>query len=163
MDIIEKSPWYDNSLFTGDCWMYPTYMVKDGKEFFMFNRRDPDDAWALRELEACKTHLRMTGGRYFKFHGLKDDPIDWLKLIAYRKHHFTDPDNLYYCSIEEKGFLDFHGNLKEVSAAFFYRIYDKALAEQVQKLAALITQERFEEVINAADGLARYEQNTKGL
>ena len=116
----------------------------------MFNRRDPDDAWALREQEAHKNHLRMTGGKYFKFHGIDDNPVDWLKRIANGKYHFTTPDNLYYCSIEEKGYLDFHGNLEEVSAAFFYRIYDKDLAEQVQKLAALITQERFEEVINAA-------------
>ena len=49
IEFIEKEPYYDYSTFTGQCYMYPTFMVKDGKEYFMFNRLDPDDGWKLRK------------------------------------------------------------------------------------------------------------------
>ena len=35
--FIEKERYYDDSPYTGSCYYYPTYMVKDEKEFFVFN------------------------------------------------------------------------------------------------------------------------------
>ena len=40
IEFIEKERYYDDSAFTGQCWMYPTFMVKDGIEYFMWNRRE---------------------------------------------------------------------------------------------------------------------------
>ena len=62
IEFIEKEPYYDYSTFTGQCYMYPTFMVKDGKEYFMFNRLDPDDGWKLRENEDRKKFLASKDG-----------------------------------------------------------------------------------------------------
>lgn len=132
IQIIEKEPWFDDSMFTGNCYMYPTYMVKGGREFFMFNRREPDDSWKLRENEERKKHLLSTGGAYFRLNGFYADPLEMLAEIVKRQHHFADPKNMWWSSFERNGFVDFHGNRREVSAAFHYRIYDAELAEKIK-------------------------------
>ena len=47
IEFIEKERYYNDSAFTGQCWMYPTFMVKGGIEYFMWNRREPDDSLNL--------------------------------------------------------------------------------------------------------------------
>lgn len=135
IEIFEKERYYDDSTFTGQCYMYPTYMRKDGKEYFMFNRREPDDAWQLQANEDRKAFLIANGGKYFKFNGFYDDPFEMLEEIKERKHTFSEPENkIYACSFEENGFIDFRGNRREVSAAFHYRIYDREMAEKIQEI-----------------------------
>lgn len=147
IEIIEKEPYYDNSMFTGQCQMYPTYMLKDGKEFFMFNRREPDDKWRLAENEERKRQLIENDGAFFMFHGYYENPMDMLKEIAKRQHSFTEPDNVFYTTIENEGVLDFHGNRREVSAAFFYRIYDTAMVEKVQAVVDLINHKEWDKAL----------------
>ena len=114
--------------------MYPTYMIKDGKELFMFNRREPDSSWKLQENEERKAFLIANDGKFFKFHGFYDDPFEMLKKIAERKHTFTEPEEKnYLCDFDRCGFIDFHGNLREVSAAFHYRIYDYEMAQRIKE------------------------------
>ena len=60
IEFIEKERYYDDSAFTGQCWMYPTFMVKDGIEDFMWNRREPDDSWKIKEREGQKAELLAT-------------------------------------------------------------------------------------------------------
>lgn len=133
IQIIEKEPWFDNSMFTGNCYMYPTYMVKDVKEFFMFNRREPDGSWVLEEDERRKNHLLSTGGAYFRIHGFYDDPMEMLAKIVERKHHFESaPQKMFSCSIDKEGYVDFMGNRREVAAGFYYRIYDADLTEKIK-------------------------------
>lgn len=136
--FIEKERYYNDSPFTGHCYYYPTYMIKDGKEYFVFNRREPDDKWNLEKNEVYKNQLIKTDGKYFKFNGFYENPIKMLKEIVKRKHHFTTPNKMYYGGIEENDSLDFHGNREEVSAAFHYRIYDEKLAMQIQKIVKCI-------------------------
>ena len=83
-------------------------------------------------IEGMTLHLRTNG---------------MIKEIAERKHHFTDPGNTYYGSIEENGFLDFHGNRKEASAAFHYRIYDVNLAERICKFVEMLNMEEWEKLV----------------
>lgn len=140
IEFIEKEPYYDYSTFTGQCYMYPTFMVKDGKEYFMFNRLDPDDGWKLRENEDRKKFLASKDGAYFKFNGYYDDPMDMIAEMKARKHTFTKPDDIFLDrrghKVYGEGFVDFHGNRREVSAAFHYRIYDEALLEKVRTAVA---------------------------
>lgn len=156
IEIIEKERYYDDSPFTGQCFMYPTYMVKDGKEYFMFNRREPDDSWKREEMEQRKRQLIETGGAYFKFNGFYSNPAEMILEIASRRHHFTEPDDLYYGQLE-KGVLDFHGNLKEVSAAFFYRIYDGELARKVQRAVEYLNREEWEKASKVFTQEAKHE------
>ena len=48
--IIEKEPYknFDN-WNNRECLMYPTMMIKDGKEHFIFNRREPDAEYQEKE------------------------------------------------------------------------------------------------------------------
>lgn len=147
IEFIEKERYFDDSPFTGQCYMYPTYMVKDGKEHFVFNRREPDAKYNLKENETRKAFLTANDGKYFKFNGFYDDPFEMLKEVARRKHHFTEPGSMYYGGIERSGYLDFHGNRKEVSAAFHYRIYDAELARKIQAVAKLLNSEMWGEAI----------------
>ena len=106
IEIVEKERYFEDSAFTGQCFMYPTYMVKDGKEYFMFNRREPDDPWKLRENEERKALLISNNGKYFKFHGFYDDPFEMLKEICERRHTFTETEEEnYFGSLEEHGFI----------------------------------------------------------
>ena len=146
IEIIDKEPYYDDSPFTGGHYMYPTYMVKGGKEYFMFNRREPQPSYKDEEDEAFKNFLISTDGRYFKFNGYQDDPLEMLKIAAKRKHHFTDPENLWFCDFGKSGYSDFHGNFKEVSAAYHYRIYDAELIKKIKTATISLIQERWDEV-----------------
>ena len=139
--FIEKERYYDDSPYTGSCYYYPTYMVKDEKEFFVFNRRDPDDEWKIKEDEKRKNQLIENEGKYFKFNGFYDNPLEMLKKIIERKHHFTTPKNMYYGNLDTHRYIDSHGNRNEVSAAFHYRIYDIELACIIQKVVKLINSE----------------------
>ncbi len=142
IEFIEKEGYYDDSPFTGQCWMYPTFMVKDSIEYFMWNRREPDDSWKLKEREGQKAELLANDGSYFHFHGIYANPFDMLTEMERRGHTFSEPDNLFVdCRKNPRyggGFVDFHGNWNEVLAAFHYRIYDEALLERIRTAAAPI-------------------------
>lgn len=145
IEIFEKEPYYDDSPFVGQCYMYPTYMRKDGKELFMFNRRDPEDSWKLRENEERKAFLIAHDGKYLKFNGFYADPYEMLKEMAEQHHTFTEPEKgNFWCSFESHGFIDFHGNRREVSAAFFYRIYDQEMAKKIKNVVCLIHQKKYD-------------------
>lgn len=145
IEFIEKKGWFDGSPFTGGCMMYPMFMVKDGKEYFMWNRREPDDSWKLKERERQKEELLANSGRYFHFHGLYADPFKMLEEMENRGHTFTEPDSLFVdCTGKPDGygagFVDFHGNRNEVSAAFHYRIYDESMVEKIREAIAPIVE-----------------------
>lgn len=138
IEFIEKDRWYNDSPFTGQCWMYPTFMVKDGKEYFMWNRREPDDSWKLEEREGQKAELLANEGRYFRFNGFYSDPFEMLAEMERQGHTFTEPDNLFRdCTSNPNGYVcgcvDFHGNRNEVSAAFHYRIYDMEMLSRLKE------------------------------
>jgi hypothetical protein len=142
IEFIEKERCYDDSWFTGQCWMYPVFMLKDGKEYFVQNRREPDDSWKQKELEGRKAELIANDGAYFRFNGFYPDPLKMLAEMEEQGHTFTEPDSLFVDCQNSKsygeGFVDFHGNRKEVSAAFHYRIYDLDLLKAVEKSARKI-------------------------
>lgn len=143
INFIEKKPWHDDRPFTGGCDMFPVYMVKGGKEFFVINRRVPDDSWKTAELEEIKKLLIDTGGIYTKFHGMYKNPLDMLNEIVERKHTFREPDKLFI--IPKNGrFTDFHGNRNEVSAAFHYRLYETDFIRTVQKISGYINSGEWE-------------------
>lgn len=143
--FIEKKPWTDHSPFTGQTYA-PNYMVKDGVEYFMVNRvvSSEDMGYAnyhleesRKALEATKKFLIENNGAYFKFNGIYVDPFEMLKEMSERGHTFCDPEKLFDdCRGIEgygAGFVDFHGNRNEVSAAFHYRIYDMEMLGRLKE------------------------------
>lgn len=119
----------------GGYWLYPTYAVIDGVEHFMFNRREDSNGHVERawEYEEWKKQLVATEGKYFKFYGFMDDPIAFLNMVATEGYHFDVrmEEDYIFSEAEDVKCYEFQGNLKEVSAAFHYRIYDTALAKKI--------------------------------
>ena len=141
--FIEKEPWHDDSPFTGQCDMFPVYMVKGGREFFVINRRVPDDSWKAAELEEIKKLLIDTDGAYTKFNGIYKNLFEMLKEMAEREHTFREPNKLFI-ELPNRGFVDFHGNRNEVSAAFHYRIYEMDLIKAIQRIAGQVSNREWE-------------------
>lgn len=131
----------------GECYVYPTYMVKDGKEFFMFNRisRQHNYEDNADESESHKKLLISTNGKYFKFRGCKDDPLEMLKIAAKRKLHFINPEDLWWHDRNNK-YMDFNGEFVEISSSFHYRIYDVEFSEKIKEAATKLIEEKWDEV-----------------
>ena len=142
--FIEKEKYYDNSPFIGQCYYYPTYMIKNGKEYFIFNRREPDEQYKIEEQKMYKQQLIETDGKYFTFYSFYKNPFEMLQEIIKRKHCFSNPKKLFDGDINN-GYLDFHGNRKEVSAVFKYRIYDAAIVENLQNIVKCINTNKWRE------------------
>lgn len=141
IEIIEKAGRLNESPFTDNCMMYPVFMLKDGKEYFVFNRREPDYSWKKEERKAQIAELIANDGTHFHFHGAYADPFEMLKEMAERDHTFRDPEVFWDCRNNPaygSGFVDFLGNRNEFSAAFHYRIYDAAFLEKIKEAAAPI-------------------------
>ena len=139
--FIEKAPYESNTLwFKGK--YYPNYMLKDGAEYFLWNRAEPSDRFDNEEYEERKKHLIENGGTYFKFydHSKHNHPLDILKWVIDKGYTFEKCTKAQYLS-DGKCF-DFSGNLRQVSSAFFYRIYDKALADEIIALLKTAKKEK---------------------
>ena len=118
----------------------PVYMLKDGVEYFVVNRlvADRDVSWGKYdvkrsndEIERYKKFLEKNDGKYFKFNGSFDDLFEMLNDMKEHKHTFTSNELLYYNSANDR-IVDFHGNRREASAAFHYRIYDTQMVERLK-------------------------------
>ena len=146
--FVEKEKWTDKDPFIGRT--YATiYMIKDGKEYFVVNRvvasqelaKEKQDEKSLdEEVRMYQAFLTRTEGRYFKFYGIYDDPMEMISEMKERRHTFTDSDNIFLDLSGDKtmGFVDFKGNRREVSAAFHYRIYDMSMIEDIKEAIAPI-------------------------
>ena len=131
--------------------LIPVFMMKGDDEYFVVNRkRDKAEHY---DTEHIKMKLLETKGVYFKFYGGFDDPYSLVQWATEKKYSFVCSGKkgivinnaealLSDCRNIEgygKGFIDFGGNIRQVSCAFKYRIYDiamvDALKEQIRKLA----------------------------
>lgn len=132
----EQEKWYSNNYVFGGRYMYPNYMVKNGKKYFIFNRGSDSRGYDIGEQESHKSQLIANDGKYFKFNGIFASPIEMLKWIIDKKYRFCSltANIVHYENGTSNDHFDFHGNLKEVSAAFFYRIYDEQLIEEIKTL-----------------------------
>jgi hypothetical protein len=125
--------------------LIPVFMMKDGDEFFVINRnRDKKEHYDTGHI---KKKLIETNGAYFKLYGVFDDPYNLVQWVKEKKYSFecsgkkgrvfNDVKSLFRdCGANErygKGFVDFGGNIREVSCAFQYRIYDIAMVDTLKK------------------------------
>ena len=132
--------------YGGERYYVPVYMVKDGQELFVRNRvvasrglfAQCDISESQRKIDLIKKQLLENCGKFFKNNGEFDNPLDMLDKIAEKGWNFCKADDLYRDMRKENGCVDFHGNVKEYSYAFSYRIYDKdtmlAIMEKVAKI-----------------------------
>lgn len=141
IEFFEKPIWVDTDPFIGRSYA-PVFMVKGGVEYFVVNRVVCGSHDEAEKLEKIKAMLLDTGGSYFKFYGIYDNPMNLLAGVKERKHTFSNPKTLFCdCRNEPRygaGFIDFSGSCREASLTFSYRIYDPNLAAALRKSARSI-------------------------
>lgn len=159
LKFIEKEAYksYDNWNMNY-CLMYPNFMIKDGKEFFIINRRVPQPKYKNDEIKGFIEQLKGNDGKYVTFYGFYKNPMDMLKNIVERQHSFVESTELFEKS-DAKDFVDFSGNLNEVSAAFRYRIYDAEILKNIKRITSLINNKEFEKANSEINNLQNI--NTK--
>ena len=144
IEFIEKEPRKSYDYWNmNECLMYPNFMIKDGKEFFIMNRRVPQPKYKDNEIQEHIKQLKENNGAYITFYGANKIPIDMLKDIVERQFSFVEPTELFRKS-ELNDFVDFHGNLNELAAAFRYRIYDTEMLKDIKKIVSLINNKEWE-------------------
>lgn len=117
----------------------PIYMIKDGVQHFISNLvkvtmyKDAYDNYhyenSIQTIEKHKQQLLDNGGQYITFYAEYNNPLDFIQWVKENDYTFEIHGELFYkCD----GFTDFHGNLKEYSAAFHYRIYDQTMLQKLR-------------------------------
>lgn len=136
--IIKKPSCYSEYGFQKKAYFTPYLFVRDGKEFFIRNLVEftKGDKKTKNRNELSNYLLDLRKNK-FKFitsycYSRHEDPISFLKWVIETKKTFQITGELFYCF---DGYADFHGNLKEVSCAFNFRIYDKELLRKTELLA----------------------------
>lgn len=145
IEIIEKEPYRDDNQHL----LHPTYMLKDDKEYFMFNRIEPSAAWDEEENKERKQQLIDNDGAYFCFYGRYTDPMELLKNMAKGQHRFIKTENMHFRADNGSSFWHFAGNVKGLfGAAFLYNIYDAAMAGRIQSVVEYINREEWNKAIS---------------
>ena len=148
--FIEKEPFKSYNYFgCEDGLLYPNFMIKDGKEYFVLNRREPQPEYKDAEDQIIIDFLKRTNGTYTVFYGSFKIPTDFLKYVVEKKYSFEDFSE--FIDAEKSSFTDFHGNLKEVSSAFRYRLYDTKLIQDLKKIVELINNKEWEKANELLD------------
>lgn len=134
IQFIEKEPFSNLNVLWAAPKYFPCFMLKDGIEYFLWNRAEPSDRFDREDYESRKKQLLENGGAFFKFydHSGHNSPTNFLNWIKENKYSLVKDFTAQVLS-DNKTF-DFHGNLNEVSCAFFYRIFDKQMIEKVSAL-----------------------------
>lgn len=124
----------------------PLYAIINGKKCFVrnfVNNVNPRQyGWAEyerkkseMEVERAKESLIAHDGKYITFRSLYDNPLDFLNWI--KKEGYTlEMHGEFFFESSNKDFTDFHGNAKEYSCAFMYRIYDEELLNQLKEVVS---------------------------
>ena len=91
---------------------------------------DREDHAGRRELASLLRQLRRNRFRYVSFYGKDENPLrffDWLR----RNDYTLEVHGTLFRFYPESGYADFHGNVREYSAAFHYRIYSRELFQNI--------------------------------
>lgn len=146
IEIIEKEPYksYD-SWNERECLMYPNVMIKDGKEYFILNRREPDSEYQESENKKRLEKLIQTNGKYTIFYGKFENPFEMLREIISKKDLIiTNSKDIFDRRMTNEESVDFHGNRENYSSAFMYRIYDKKLENDLREIVEYINKKEWD-------------------
>lgn len=139
--FIEKEKFTQKYGLNGDGEYTPVYMLKNNDEFFIGNivkQINNYDYLAkynyknrVNEIKRIKEMLLNNNGDYLKEYGKFDNPFDFVDWVKENNYTFEIHGELFR-NCEQ--FTDFHGNLKEYSLAFNYRIYNQDIVNQLENL-----------------------------
>lgn len=143
--IIEKEPYKSFDKWNNqECLMYPTIMIKDGKERFIFNRREPDTEYSEKEKKKILEILLKTNGKYTMFYGEFENPFEMLRKIIKEKDLIITNSQVFDRRITNEEAVDFHGNRENYASAFMYRIYDNDLENILREIVEHINKKEWD-------------------
>lgn len=144
IEFIEKEPFesYD-SWYEQKSLLYPNVMIKDGKEYFVKNRREPHETRYHTDIPEIIQQLKENNGTYATFYSRNREVWSFLDYIIEHQYSFEKRFNKFE-EHKEGNFTDFHGNLTEISSAFMYRLYDTNLINEIKKVVELIENKEWE-------------------
>ena len=146
IEIIEKEPYksFDN-WNERECLMCPVFMIKDNKEYFVLNRREPSDDYRNKENQKRIEKLKQTNGKYTIFYGEFENPFEMLKEIIQKMDLIiTNSDSIFDKQMKNEDSVDFHGNRQNYSSAFMYRLFDKELENDLKEIVTLINKKEWD-------------------
>ena len=146
IEIIEKEPYksFDN-WNERECLMCPVFMIKDNKEYFVLNRREPSDDYRNKENQKIIEKLKQTNGKYTIFYGEFENPFEMLKEIIQKMDLIiTNSDSIFDKQMTNEDSVDFHGNRQNYSSAFMYRLFDKELENDLKEIVTLINKKEWD-------------------
>ena len=113
----------------------PVYFELNGKTCFVVNKRispENEARQSAEEIESYRRQLEANDGRYFCFYG-NPDVLGFLERVKAKGYTFERFTGFRICDGQYGTFYEFHGNLRESSYAFLYRIYDRQLFDQLRE------------------------------
>jgi hypothetical protein len=148
--FTDGSPYQSAYGITGEAIFTPLFMEKDGRKYPILNAvkmiSGDSPEWIgycneanLKEIAFAKEELIENGGKYFTLYSRYKDPIEFLDWVKEKGYTFEVWGELFRESKPQNGveqYTDFHGNLVEYSAAFYYRIYDAILLDKVKTIVS---------------------------
>lgn len=143
--IIEKEPYKSFDRWKNrECLMYPNFMLKDEKEYFVLNRREPESSSNKQENQKILDKLKETNGKYTFFYGQFENPFEMLEDIILKRHLIIADENRPFDSrMTNEGSIDFHGNRDVYSSAFMYRIFDNELEKTLRQIVTFVNSEEW--------------------
>jgi hypothetical protein len=119
------------------------YFQINGKEFFVSGMADCEPEYKIEGFfEDMKSQITTNEGKYVTFycaewyyHGTKGcrNPIEFLNWVEKNNFSFDNFSGIRHLRELTLEVWDFHGNLREASAAFSFRIWDERLVEKVRR------------------------------
>lgn len=143
--FFEAEPFYDDA-YT----LFPVFMKKDGKSYFVFNRREGENEEQQQKDYMLKEQLIQNSGIYCTYKGYYKNPLDMLREMIGRKQHFTRPEKVFENVFEKQGYGNFSGSRAEANvdvADFHYRIYDIDIYNALKQAVINILNENWQRAI----------------
>ena len=113
----------------------PYHFEHDGKRYFLKNLAtrtgsEFDDSRNRNEMAALLRNLRGNHYGYCAFYSKKNDILEFFKWLRDNKYTLEVQGELFDFA-PDRSYVDFHGNVREYSAVFQYRIYSRELFSHI--------------------------------
>jgi len=128
INFIEKETYYGEYGMAGNANFTPIYFKVGDREHFLRNKINNNEEISLQEL---KKDLERNDCKFVRFYGAEKSPISFLEYVKKNKYTLQIHGELF---LKSKTFTDFHGNLKEISSAFMFRIYDEQFLDELKRI-----------------------------
>lgn len=101
--------------------------------------REYSDKRSVEIAERAKNNLMKHDGKYITFRALNDNPFEFLNWI--KENGYTlEAVKEFFSESSDGDFTDFHGNFREYSCSFYYRIYDETMLKELKEIVTNMRQ-----------------------